>query len=30
MFGKELFHDETYHKEYVEYKVNSSYTIYEA
>lgn len=30
MFGKELAHDETYYKEYGEYKVSSSYTIYEA
>lgn len=30
MFGKELAHDETYYKEYGEYKVSSSYTVYEA
>ena len=29
MFGKELAHDETYYKEYGEYKVSSSYTVYE-
>ena len=30
MFGKELAHDETYYKEYGEYKVTNSYTVYEA
>ena len=30
MFGKELAHDETYYKEYGEYKVSSSFTVYEA
>lgn len=30
MYGKELAHDETYYKEYGEYKITSSYTIYEA
>ena len=30
MFGKELAHDETYHKEYGEYKITNSYTVYEA
>lgn len=29
MFGKELAHDETYFKEYGEYKVSSSFTVYE-
>ncbi len=29
MFGKELAHDETYYKEYGEYKVSSSFTVYE-
>ena len=29
MFGKELAHDETYYKEYGEYKVSSSYSVYE-
>ena len=30
MFGKELAHEETYYKEYGDYKVSSSYTVYEA
>ena len=30
MFGKELAHEETYYKEYGEYRVSSSYTVYEA
>lgn len=30
MFGKELAHDESYIKEYGEYKITSSYTVYEA
>ena len=30
MFGKELAHDETYYKEYGEYKITNSYTVYEA
>ena len=30
MFGKELAHDEAYVKEYGEYKVTTSYTVYEA
>ncbi|MBO6279978.1 MAG: hypothetical protein J6M95_00150 [Bacilli bacterium] len=30
MFGKELAHDETYYKEYGEYKLSSSYSVYEA
>ena len=30
MFGKELAHDELYYKEYGEYKIQSSYTVYEA
>ena len=30
MYGKELAHDETYYKEYGEYKITSSYTIYES
>lgn len=29
MYGKELAHDETYYKEYGEYKVSSSFTVYE-
>ena len=29
MFGKELAHDESYYKEYGEYKITNSYTIYE-
>lgn len=29
MFGKELAHDETYFREYGEYKVSSSFTVYE-
>lgn len=29
MFGKSLAHDETYYKEYGEYKVTNSYTVYE-
>ena len=29
MFGKELAHDETYYKEFGEYKVSSSYSVYE-
>ncbi len=29
MFGKELAHDESYIKEYGEYKITNSYTIYE-
>lgn len=30
MFGKELAHDDSYIKEYGEYKITKSYTIYEA
>lgn len=30
MFGKELAHNESYYKEYGEYKLSSSYTVYEA
>ena len=30
MFGKELAHDESYIKEYGEYKITNSYTVYEA
>ena len=30
MFGKELAHDELYYKEYGEYKIQSSYSVYEA
>lgn len=30
MFGKELAHDEAYYKEYGEYKITSSFTVYEA
>ena len=30
MFGKELAHDESYYKEFGEYKINKSFTIYEA
>ena len=30
MFGKELAHDETYYKEYGEYKLSNAYTVYEA
>ena len=30
MFGKELAHDETYYKEYGEYKLSDSYSVYEA
>ena len=30
MFGKELAHDESYYKEYGEYKISASYTVYEA
>lgn len=30
MFGKELAHDEVYYKEYGEYKIASSYTVYES
>ena len=30
MFGKELAHDEVYFKEYGEYKIAGSYTVYEA
>ena len=30
MFGKELAHDETYFKEYGEYKIAGSYTVYES
>ena len=29
MFGKELAHDETYYKEYGEYKISGSYSVYE-
>ena len=29
MFGKELAHDESYVKEYGEYKITNSYTVYE-
>ena len=30
MFGKELAHDESYIKEYGDYKITNSYTVYEA
>lgn len=30
LFGKELAHDESYIKEYGEYKITNSYTVYEA
>ena len=30
MFGKELAHNESYYKEFGEYKLSSSYTVYEA
>ena len=30
MFGKELAHDESYYKEYGDYKIVKSYTVYEA
>ena len=30
MFGKELAHDEVYYKEYGEYKIAGSYTVYES
>ena len=30
MFGKELAHDELYYKEYGDYKITSSYSVYEA
>ena len=30
MFGKELAHDEAYYKEYGDYKITSSFTVYEA
>ena len=30
MFGKELAHDEVYYKEYGEYKIAGSYSVYES
>ena len=30
LFGKELAHDESYIKEYGDYKIVGSYTVYEA